>query len=118
MELFPQIVKVNIMKKTILFLVTTLFLFSQTGFALDLGAAKAQGLVGETVTGYLAPVKATPEVEKLVADINAKRKAMYEKIAKKNGTSLQAVELLAGKKAVAKTSPGQFINLGKGWQKK
>ncbi|HHD63046.1 MAG TPA: DUF1318 domain-containing protein [Desulfobulbaceae bacterium] len=106
------------MKKTILFLLTTLFLFCQTGFALDLGAAKAQGLVGETVTGYLAPVKATPEVQKLVNSINAKRKAMYAKIAKRNGTSLPAVEQLAGKKAIEKTPPGQFINLGKGWQKK
>ena len=43
---------------------------------------------------------------------------MYEKIAKKNGTTLHAVEVLAGKKAIAKTPPGQFINLGKGWQKK
>ena len=108
----------KIMKKSILLLIAILLFLCQTAFALDLGAAKAQGLVGETITGYLAPVKATPEVQKLVADINAKRKAMYEKIAKRNGTSLQAVELLAGKKAIAKTPPGQFINLGKGWQKK
>ncbi len=108
----------KIMKKTIPLLITMLFFLCQTAFALDLGTAKAQGLVGETVTGYLAPVKATPEVQKLVADINAKRKAMYEKIAKKNGTTLHAVEVLAGKKAIAKTPPGQFINLGKGWQKK
>jgi len=106
------------MKKTILLLITMLFFLCQTAFALDLGTAKAQGLVGETVTGYLAPVKATPEVQKLVDEINAKRKAVYEKIARKNGTSLKAVELLAGKKAIAKTPPGQFINLGKGWQKK
>jgi uncharacterized protein YdbL (DUF1318 family) len=106
------------MKKIILVLVTSLFLFCQTGFALDLQTAKAQGMVGETTTGYLAPVKAAPEVKKLVQEINAKRKAMYAKIAKRNGTSLQAVELLAGKKAIAKTPAGQFVNLGKGWQKK
>lgn len=106
------------MKKSILLLITALFLFCQTGFALDLGTAKAQGLVGETVTGYLAPVKASPEVQKLVNSINTKRKSMYAKIAQRNGTSLQAVELLAGKKAIAKTPHGQFINLGKGWQKK
>ena len=106
------------MKKTILFLVATLFLFCQTSFALDLQTAKAQGMVGETMTGYLAPVKATPEVQKLVQEINAKRKAMYQKIAKRNGTSLQAVEQLAGKKAIDKTPPGQFVNLDKGWQKK
>jgi uncharacterized protein YdbL (DUF1318 family) len=75
-------------------------------------------MVGETMTGYLAPVKATPEVQKLVQEINAKRKAMYQKIAKRNGTSLQAVEQLAGKKAIDKTPPGQFVNLGKGWRKK
>jgi uncharacterized protein YdbL (DUF1318 family) len=105
--------------KKLLLLCTALFFFAaQPCFGLDLKEAKTRGLVGETITGYLAPVKKTPEVEKLVAEINAKRKAMYEKIARKNGTSLDAVEKLAGKKAIEKTPPGLFINLGKGWLKK
>jgi len=106
------------MKKTIFFLITALFITCQTGFALDLQTAKAQGLVGETLTGYLAPVKPTPEAQQLVKTINDKRKAMYQKIAKRNGTSLQAVEQLAGKKAIEKTAPGQFIKTDGDWQKK
>jgi len=106
------------MKKSLLFLVTALLITCQPGFALDLQAAKAQGLVGETLTGYLAPVKATPEVQQLVKTINTKRKAQYKKIAQRNGTSLQAVEQLAGKKAIEKTPPGQFIKTGGNWRKK
>lgn len=106
------------MKKTILLLIAALFIFCQSGFALDLQTAKAKGLVGETLTGYLAPVKATPEVQQLVKTINAKRKAQYKKIAQRNGTTLQTVEQLAGKKAIEKTPAGQFIKVNGGWQKK
>ena len=106
------------MKKYFILITTLLVLIAQPCFGLDLKEAKVKGLVGETITGYLAPVKKTPEVEKLVAEINAKRKAMYKKIAQKNKTSLAAVEKLAGKKAIEKTPPGQYINLGKGWIKK
>ncbi len=106
------------MKKSFLVLITALLITCQAAFALDLQTAKAQGLVGETLTGYLAPVKATPEVQQLVKTINTKRKAQYKKIAQRNGTSLQAVEQLAGKKAIEKTPPGQFIKAGGDWQKK
>jgi len=106
------------MKKILFLLFVIMFISCQAGFALDLQAAKAQGLVGETLTGYLAPVKATPEVQQLVKTINTKRKAQYIKIAQRNGTSLQAVEQLAGKKAIEKTPPGQFIKTGGDWQKK
>ena len=86
--------------------------------ALDLGQAKAKGLVGETSSGYIAAVKASGDVNSLVKDINAQRKAHYKKIAKKNNISLEAVEVRAGQKAIGKTPAGQFINTGGGWQKK
>ncbi len=73
-------------------------LFSAQVAALTLDQAKSQGLVKETTSGYLAVVKSSDEVNALVKKINAGRKAEYEKIAKKRGTSLQAVELLAGEK--------------------
>ncbi len=106
------------MKKILFLLIAALVLFCQTGFAIDLQTAKAKGLVGETLTGYLAPVQATPEVQQLVNSINAQRKAQYQSIAKRNGTSLQAVEQLAGKKAIEKTPSGQYIKAGGGWRKK
>jgi uncharacterized protein YdbL (DUF1318 family) len=87
-------------------------------FALDLGAAKSGGLVGETSTGYIAAVKPSAEVDSLVTSINSQRKGQYQKIAAKNGISLEAVEARAGLKAMEKTPAGEFIDVGTGWQKK
>ena len=106
------------MNRLIATLLFALLVLAVPAQSLDLKQAKAQGLVGETLTGYLAPVQNSPEVQKLVETINAKRREMYKKIAAKRGISLAAVEKLAGKKAIEKTPPGQFINLGKGWQRK
>jgi len=92
-----------------LLMVSTL-VTAMSAFALELGDAKARGLVGEQPSGYLAAVGvATPEIAALVNDINKKRKAAYEEIAKRNGTPLDAVEQLAGKKAIEKTPAGQFV---------
>ena len=93
-------------------------LMALPAFALDLGEAKSAGLVGETSSGYLAAVKPSGDVDALVADINSKRKAHYQQIAKKNGISLQAVEVRAGQKAMDKTPAGEYVNSGGGWKKK
>ena len=77
-----------------------LTLFAMPASALDLGQAKAQGLVKETPSGYLAAVKSSAEVNALVSKINAGRKAEYQKIANKRGTPLSVVEQQAGKKLV------------------
>ena len=96
-----------------------LILLTGTANALDLQSAKAQGLVGETASGYLAAVQgATPAVDALVAEINNKRKTHYQNIASSNNTPLATVEQLAGQKAMEKTPAGQYINSGSGWQKK
>ena len=106
------------MKKTVTLILFSLLLICQPAMAIDLQTAKAQGLVGETSSGYLAPVKATAEAKKLVNNINGKRKQHYQKIAKNNKTSLSAVEQLAGKKAIAKTPAGQFVQVNGAWKKK
>jgi uncharacterized protein YdbL (DUF1318 family) len=106
------------MKKIAALLLFGLLLICQPAMALDLHTAKAQGLVGETATGYLAAVKASPEVQQLVNTINAKRRQHYQQIAKRNNTPLSAVEQLAGKKAIDKTPPGQFIRINGSWRKK
>ena len=93
-------------------------MISLPALALELGDAKTQGLVGETNAGYPAAVKPSGEVNTLVESINKQRKAQYQKIAKKNGISLEAVEVRAGKKAIEKTQPGEYVNTGGGWQKK
>lgn len=88
-------------------------------FALDLQSAKNQGLVGETPSGYLAVVKNTPAAQALVSRINQARKEHYQAIAKRNGTSLQVVEVLAGKKAIQKAAPGHYVKSPSGsWVRK
>ncbi|MEQ6290178.1 YdbL family protein [Vogesella sp. GCM10023246] len=96
-----------------------LLVCSSLAMALDVGGAKAQGLVGEQPDGYLGVVKATPEAVSLAADINAKRREAYDAIAKKNGTTLDQVATLAGQKAIEKTPPGSYVKAPNGqWVKK
>ena len=102
-----------------LLLAFALLLTSQSIFAIDLQTAKKQGLVGETASGYLAPVTpAKNDVKALVSDINNKRKQRYKAIAKRNATSLQAVEQLAGKKAIEKSKAGSYVKPNGHWIKK
>jgi len=106
--------------KTIVTLITAgLLLIALPAWSLDLQTAKDQGLVGETPGGYLESVKSpTAEIKSLVDEINAKRKQKYQEIATRNNTSLQAVEKLAGKKAIEKSETGAYIKLDGSWQQK
>lgn len=107
------------MKIILALLATGLLLIAQPAYSIDLQTAKKQGLVGETPTGYLDAVKApSPEIKGLIESVNAKRKQKYEEIAARNKTSLQAVEELAGKKAIEKSKAGSYIKQGSSWQKK
>jgi len=93
--------------------------FSSSLLALDLQSAKNQGLVGETASGYLAVVKNTADARAVVAQVNAARKSHYQSIASRNGTSLQVVEVLAGKKAIAKAASGHYVKSPSGsWVRK
>ncbi len=95
--------------------------WSAPAWAITLDQAKSQGLVGEQPNGYLGVVvaNASGEVQALVADINQKRKAEYQGIARRNNTSVEAVEALAGKKAIDRTPPGHYVRQPSGqWVKK
>ena len=88
-----------------------LFIMPIQAFGITLHQAKQQGILGERPDGYLgiATPPASPDIVKLMKNINRKRRDVYQGIAKKNGTALSAVESLAGKKAIAKTPSGQLI---------
>mgnify|MGYP000597322256 CR=1 FL=1 len=75
-----------------------LAMLGQPVLALTLDQARSQNLVKETASGYLVVVKPTAEAKALAKKVNAGRKAEYQKIANKRGTSLSAVEQLAGKR--------------------
>jgi uncharacterized protein len=92
---------------------------TSSAFALSLDEAKANGLVGEKSNGYLGTVNpANPEAQALIEDVNQKRRQAYEDIAKRNGTNVQAVQTLAGEKAIQNTKPGNFVEGPGGWMKK
>ncbi len=107
------------------FVLSALFALSLPVLAMDLqqamsalGPAKAQGLVGEQPNGYLGVVATSAQAKEIADLINQARKAEYQKLAAKNGIQLADVEAIAGKKAIEKTEPGQFIQLNGQWQKK
>jgi uncharacterized protein YdbL (DUF1318 family) len=90
-------------------------------WGLTLEEAKTQGVVGEQPNGYLGVVQpgASADVQALVNDVNQKRRQMYEEIARRNSTKLEAVEMLAGKTAIENTRPGNFVRGPSGqWVKK
>ena len=82
---------------------------------------KADGLIGEQANGYIGLVSqdVSADIRKLVDDVNAKRKAGYQKIASKQGASLADVEMVGGNKAIEKTLRGNYIRDANGvWRKK
>lgn len=80
------------------------------------GDAKAAGLVGERPDGYLGVVK--PGAEGLVSQANARRRGEYQTIAKKRGSSLAAVQNVAGRKRMAASPAGTFVFSGGKWVRK
>ena len=88
--------------------------------ALNVDAAKQQGLVGERADGTLGIVAgATPEISALVTTTNQERMERYQAIAAKNGTGLSQVQALAGKKLIAGAKAGEFIQGADGsWLRK
>ena len=107
------------MKK--IFSAIALTLLLQNAWAVDLNSAKAQGLVGEANSGYLAAVKrpVSSEVQALIADVNAKRKAKFQSTARKNSLTLTQVSNRFYELAVQKTSAGNYYQDKNGtWKKK
>lgn len=81
-------------------------------------AARAEGKVGEQPDGYLGIVGApNPALQRLVDDINIKRRAVYAEKARENNATLEAYALTAGCQAIARTSPGEKYKSPDGsWQ--
>ena len=83
--------------------------------------AKAAGLVGERVDGYLGVVDsgAPADVKQLVEQINAERRAKYAEIAQKQGAPVQAVAQIAGEKLIERAGSGEYVMGADGqWRRK
>jgi len=110
----------NWISKVFLMLLISILSVS-VAIASPLSKPKADGLIGEQANGYIGLVKqdVPADIKKLVKDVNAKRKAGYQKIAAKQGTSLSDVEKVGGNTAIEKTLRGNYIrNAGGSWRKK
>lgn len=107
------------MKQIFAAIILTLAL--QSAWAIDLGAAKQQGLVGEANTGYLAAVKApaSADVQALIRDVNAKRKAEFERTANKTDATVVQVGHRFYEMAISRTAAGNYYQDASGrWKKK
>lgn len=72
-------------------------------------AARAEGKVGERLDGYLGIVgAATPELQRLVNDINIRRRAVYAEKAQENSATLEEYARTAGCQAISRTVPGEM----------
>ena len=71
-------------------------------------AAREAGRIGEKVDGYLGIVgEATPALQRLVDEINIKRRAVYARKAQENNATLEQYAMTAGCQAIARTVPGE-----------
>ncbi|QOI54880.1 YdbL family protein [Rouxiella badensis] len=80
-----------------------------SALALTVEQAKMQGRVGETLSGYLAPVKQDPETLALVKRINQAREQQYQDVATNNQVSTADVAKLAGQKLVTRAGKGEYV---------
>ncbi len=81
-------------------------------------AARSSGQVGEKMDGYLGIVGAeTPELRRMVQDINIKRRAVYAQRAQAKGSTIEEYAFTSGCLAIARTVPGEKYQAPDGsWQ--
>jgi uncharacterized protein YdbL (DUF1318 family) len=84
--------------------------------------ARAAGLVGERADGYAAVVdpSAPANVKSLVNDINAKRRAAYQKIAGEKGVPVEQIGAITAEKIIREIlQPGMYYMDASGtWKQK
>jgi uncharacterized protein len=81
-------------------------------------AARSAGQVGEKMDGYLGIVgSSTSALQRVVDDINIKRRAVYAEKARAANATLEEYALTAGCLAIARTVPGEKYQAPDGsWQ--
>ena len=99
---------------------TCALLMAAPGFAMNLDAARNAGEVGEQADGYIGAVSGTPNpgVKALVQEVNQKRRAEYQRIAKQAGTNPKTVAARAGQRLIKKARKGQYIKPQGSWVQK
>jgi hypothetical protein len=95
--------------------------FSGAALAVTLDEAKAQGLVGEKVDGFVGAVVANPgaDVQALITSTNEGRRKVYLDLAQRNGITVEAVGIVSAEKLREKAAPGEYVQSTTGqWQRK
>ncbi|WP_444930224.1 YdbL family protein [Microbulbifer sp. SSSA002] len=108
------------MKTLINVFLTLSLVIALPAMAISLNEAKNKGLVGEANSGYIAIVgTSSPELKKLVKEVNTKRKAAYTRIAERNKIDIAQVATRAAEKLEARLSPGEYYQNNRGrWVRK
>lgn len=109
------------MKKLALLLGVLSLALSGLVFAQSLDQAKAQGLVGEKLDGYIAAVvpNPSPEIQALIQSTNDGRRKAYADLAQRNGITVEQVGILSAEKLQASARGGEYIQTPSGqWQRK
>ena len=107
------------MKKHIVTVLLALSLYSVTAQALTLDEARSQGRVGETLTGFIAPITHDKETLALVDRINKARTESYQQLAARNNIAVDDVAKMAGQKLVERAKSGDYVQGINGkWLKK
>ncbi|QUG75774.1 DUF1318 domain-containing protein [Erwinia sp. E602] len=91
-------------------LLAALLLAAAPAFAaLTLDQARTQGMVGETLGGYLAAIENDAETQALVTRINNGRQREYARLAEQNNLTTREVASIAGQKLVARAKAGEYV---------
>ncbi|WP_194206132.1 YdbL family protein [Superficieibacter sp. 1612_C1] len=97
------------MKKSLKLALLALSLISPRVFALSLNEARTEGRVGETLSGYIAPLRQDAQTQALVKQINQARSESYQRLADANNLPVDEVAKMAGQKLVERASPGEYV---------
>lgn len=98
------------MSRAIKILALCTFLTTFQALAITVDEAKETGLLGETLSGYLAPINTSnQDAVKLATQINQEREKRYSEIAAKNNLKTNEVARIAGQKLVERASSGEFV---------
>lgn len=81
----------------------------QPAWALTLDQARQSGLVGETLSGYLAARAGDSETRALVQRINAGRHQQYQRLAEQNNLFTADIASIAGQKLVSRAAVGEYV---------
>ncbi|MGB4107365.1 MAG: YdbL family protein [Alphaproteobacteria bacterium] len=100
-------------------LFAALMLLAAPAYALDLHQARASGMVGEKLDGYVVARSNTADIQALVAEVNAKRRLEYARISKENKQPVDIVAKLAAEQIINGLEPGVYYQAPDGsWKQR